>query len=307
MPSRNLYIILASILFGVLVWFSVTMSEQYQVSIAAPLEIDRVPEGRALRAPVPPALQLRLRGSGWQLASLLWTSNLTVRFPAQLFHGTHRAITRSDVAEIVAARPGIQLADMTPESVYVDLERRAKKTVPIALDCQVSFKDGYGQVGPTVITPESVTVSGAESVVRSLDAWNTVHGDFENVRTPVEADLPLAPSLTYRLVLSVARVHLRLDVEPFAEKTLSGLAVEPVAVPPNRELILIPPKIDIVARGGIKELSSLAPGDFHVTVNYRNVIADSSGMVDADVDAPSDIQVVSRKPDKLQYVVRKRL
>ncbi len=307
MPSRSLYIILASVLFGVLVWFSVAMSEQYQVSIAAPLEIERVPEGRALRTAVPPALQLRLRGSGWQLASLLWASNLTLRFPVQLFHGAHRAITRQDVAEIVAARPGIQLADMAPESGYVDLERRAEKTVPIALDCQVSFKEGYGQVGPTVISPESVTVSGAESVVRSLDGWSTAHGDFENVRSPVEADLPLAHSLTYRLTLSVARVHMRLNVEPFAEKTLSGLAVEPIAVPPNRELILIPPKIDIVARGGIKQLGSLAPGDFHVTVNYRNVIADSSGMVDADVDAPSDIQVVSKKPDKLQYVVRKRL
>src|SRR5512143_2595069 len=61
MPSRSAYIILASVLFGVLVWFSVAMSEQYQVSIAAPLQIERVPDGRALRTPVPPALQLRLR------------------------------------------------------------------------------------------------------------------------------------------------------------------------------------------------------------------------------------------------------
>jgi YbbR domain-containing protein len=295
------------VIFGVLVWFSVAMSEQYQVPVTVPLELEGIPAGKAIRTAVPPALQLKLRGTGWQLASLLWASNLRLEFSLQMFQGAKQTITRTDVAERVAARPGIQLVDMSPEYVLVELEREGSKTVPVALDCQVSFKEGYGQVGPNQVTPDSVTVSGAESLLRSVDAWSTVHGAFENVRSAVEDDLVLAPSTTFRLSLSTPRVHVRINVEPFAEKTLSGLPVEAAAVAPNRELILIPPKIDLVVRGGIKQLANVGVGDFRVSVNYRNVLADSSGTVDADVEAPSGMQVVSKKPERLQYVVRKRL
>ncbi len=307
MPPRGIHIILASVVFGILVWFSVVMSDQYQVSVTVPLEIDAIPEGRAIRTPVPPSLDLKLRGSGWQLASLLWASNLKLDFPAQALQGGRQSITRTDVAERVSARPGIQLVEMTPEVVNVELDRRGRKTVPVSLDCQASFKEGYGQVGPTMVTPESVTVTGAEALLRSMDAWNTDHTSFENIRSSVEEDIPLASSLTYRLSLSASRVHIRMTVEPFAEKTLSGLPVEAIAVAPSRELILIPPKIDIVVRGGIKQLANLGVGDFRVSVNYRNVLADSTGTVEAEVDSLSGVQVVSKKPEKLQYVVRKRL
>ena len=167
---------------------------------------------------------------------------------------------------------------------------------------------GYGFVSTvTVVTPESVVISGAETLLRTIDAWSTVHRSFGSIRAPLEADLDLAPSTTYRVALSERRVHMRLDVEPFAEKSTTGLPVGIVAGAPNRELILIPPRIDLVVRGGIKQLAVLGPGDFHVSVDYRNVLADSSGTVEADVDSPPGVQVVARKPDRLQYVVRKRL
>jgi len=76
---------------------------------------------------------------------------------------------------------------------------------------------------------------------------------------------------------------------------------------PNREVILIPPKIEIVARGGIKQLSNISPSDFRVSINYRAILTDTTGIVDPDITAPQGIQVVSRRPEHLQYVVRRRL
>jgi hypothetical protein len=307
MSFKGMHIVILSVIFGILVWFSVDISEEYQVTVQAPLKIVQIPEGKAIKSAIPPTLSLKLYGKGWQMATTLWTSNLSLSFPAQMFANGKKAITFTDVADKLSSEIGVRLVDMAPESVYVQLDREVRKTVPINLDMQVLYRDGYGEVGPTSMTPDSVTLSGAEEVLKGVYSWNTVHGYFDDVRAPLQADLALESPAPYIIQLSVSRVHISMDVEPFAEKTISGLLVETKSVAPNRELIIIPPKIDIVVRGGIRQLSTVTGNDFHVSVNYRNVIADSSGVVDADIDAPPGIQVVARKPERLQYVVRRPL
>ncbi|MBP1657949.1 MAG: hypothetical protein H6Q31_2550, partial [Bacteroidetes bacterium] len=73
-----------------------------------------------------------------------------------------------------------------------------------------------------------------------------------------------------------------------------------------RDVIFIPPKMEIVARGGIRQLASVLPVDFQIGVSYDRILADTTGAIEPDVVAPSGIQIVARKPEKLQYIVRKR-
>jgi YbbR domain-containing protein len=304
---KRIHIVIISAVFGILVWISVSMSEQYQINVSVPISIDSVPEGRSIKTPVPQSLQLKLRGDGWRLASLLLGSDMKMHFPLQSLRSGKKVITFHDVAERIAYRPGVQLIDMVPDSVFVELDRTSHRKVAVVLDYTVSFREGYGQVGPTTVSPESITVTGAETLLKTIDSWSTVRGVFENLKAPLETDLPLAPSPIYLVSLSTSSVHLRINVEPFAEKVFSGLAVEIRSVAPNREVILIPPKIEIVTRGGIKQLSNTSPSDFHLTVDYRSILADTTGIIDPDIIAPPGIQVVSRRPEHLQYVVRKRL
>ena len=307
MKRTPAHIIIVSAIFGILIWVSVSMSEQYQIAVSVPFSIDNIPEGKSIRTPVPQALQLKLRGDGWRLASLLAGADMQMHFPLQSLRSGKKAITFSDVAERLANRPGIQLLDMVPDSVFVELDRTGHRKVAVVLDYTVSFREGYGQVGPTTVIPESVTVTGAETLLRTIDSWSTVHGVFDNLKAPIETDLRLASSPIYLVSLSTSTVHLRINVEPFAEKVFSGLPVEIRSVAPNREVILIPPKIEIVTRGGIKQLSNTAPSDFHITVDYRMILADTTGVIEPDIAAPPGIQVVSRRPERLQYVVRRRL
>jgi len=47
--------------------------------------------------------------------------------------------------------------------------------------------------------------------------------------------------------------------------------------------------------------------DFQVSVPYAAILADTTGYVDPVVAAPPGVQVVTKRPEKLQYIVRKRL
>ena len=307
MKKRRLHIILGSTLFGILLWLSINMTYDYQTIVIAPLIIKNLPQGMAIRTPIPRTLQLKLRGNGWRLASQLTGRDLDCVLDLADLAPKQHAIILTDIAERIDLPIGVQAIDMKPESLFVSLERYTEKRVPVVIEPSISFRDGYGQVGSVVIQPESVTIGGAESVLRDLSAWAAGRGAFSNLRASIDTDIDITDTSTQILSLSPTAVHVTVNVQPLAEKIFAGLSVEVRGEQPNREVILIPPKIELVVRGGIEQLSSLTKNDFRATVDYNTILADTTGYTEVEVIPPSGVQVVARRPDRLQYIVRTRL
>jgi YbbR domain-containing protein len=307
MKKRRIYIIFVATLFAVLVWVSVNMSYQYQTSAAVPLIVQNLPPGKAIKTPIPRFLQIRVRGEGWRLATLAFGSDLKFVLDVNSLTPNQRMLTMNDVSERLNMPPGTVLAAMKPESLVVDLEKYAEKRIPVMLDGVVSLRDGFIQISSPTFSPESVTVGGAMSVAEKITSWNTVYTVIRDVKSSLDISIPLAAAEEYRLSFTPSEVMMHMKVEPFAEKRFSGIPVEVVSAPSDREVILIPPKIEIVVRGGIEQLSSLTPADFRASVEYAMILSDSSGTMDIDISSPPGALIVSKKPDHLQYIIRKRL
>ena len=307
MKERRIHIIIGSTLFGILLWVSINMTYDYQTTVIAPLIIRNLPEGMALRAPVPKFLQLKLKGNGWRLASQIAGRELDCVLDINSLSQRRKAIGLADIVERLNLPLGVEAIDMKPESLFVSIERSSQKRVPVVVEPNVSFRDGYGQVGAVTIKPESVTVTGAESALRRIDMWEAGKGLFTDLRASVDVDMPIGDPSTQSLSFSPDVVHVTIAVQPLAEKVFTGLPVEVRGEQPNREVILIPPKIEIVVRGGIDQLSSLTKSDFRAAVDYSIILADTTGSTEVEVIPPAGVQVVARRPDRLQYIVRTRL
>ena len=305
MKPRNLHIIIVAACLGTIIWLTVSLREQYQIAIDVPISIDGVPSGSAIRSPVPPTVHVKLRGDGWRLATLLMGPEVHLALPLESLTSGRRAVLMNELADRFAARPGIEIMDCDPETLSVDIDRRSKKSVPVAIDCSLSFDNGYGQVGRTSVVPESVSVSGAESIVRSIDAWRTDHRTFESLRSSVDEEIPLATSSPYQLAIRPAKVRVHVSVEPFAEQTFTGLTVQLLSAPADREVVFVPPKLDITVRGGIKQLAALSAADFRVTTDYSVIMTDTTGSIEPRIATPAGVQIVGVRPDRLTYIIRK--
>ncbi len=307
MKKRRIHIAITTILIGTFLWLSTNLRETYQITVTAPLSIEEVPPELAVRTPVPRLVQLKFRGDGWKLAGVLLGPGIHLRVPLSSLPPGNRILTMNDILERVSLSPGVQLVGMNPETVAVLLDHRAKKRIPVIPDVVVRFREGYGQVGSTTLSPESVTVSGAAALLDRIDRWQTTPTVFDDARVPVEEDVPLMESPEFMLECTPPVVRVRINVQPFAEKVFSGLAVELRSLPANRDVIFIPPKIEIVARGGIRQLASILPVDFQVSVEYDRIVADTTGTIEPHINTPQGVQIVARRPERLQYIVRKRL
>jgi YbbR domain-containing protein len=307
MKRRRIHIVFTTLLIGIFLWLSVNLREQYNITVSAPLSIEDVPEGMAIRTAVPQHVQLKLHGEGWRLAGLLMGPDIHVSIPFSSLPQGNRDITINQILERITLSPGIQLLRVSPDTVPVWLDRVSAKRVPVVPDLSLTFREGYGQVGTVQLMPDSVTMTGAETVLRQITEWRTAHASFEDIKAPVEAMVALAHGDGPAVQCMPPELQVRINVQPFAEKVFSGLPVELDDLPANREVILIPPKMEVVARGGIRQLASLMPVDFRVSVPFDRILADTTGSILPDVHPPSGIQVVTHRPERLQYIVRKRL
>jgi len=307
MKEKRYHIVITTVVCAVLLWGFVKLGNQYQTTVEIPIDVSDLPEGVAIRTSLPRDIQMVLRGEGWQLAALFWKSNLRYHLDLSGIGNIQKVVTIRDVSRQLDLNPGVELLDMKPESLFIAVGPYVIKKIPVRFGARVTFAEGYGLASPPTIIPESTIVGGAPSVLNALVSWNIRDTIFENLKAPVETPVALEDSTPFVLSFSPSSVIVKLDVQPFAEKTLSNLPVDIRSVPADREVILIPPKIEIVVRGGVNRLTTVAATDCKAYIKYEDVRNDTTRSLSPEIELPGGLVLIGKKPEHLQYVIRKRL
>lgn len=307
MKNRRYHIVIASVVFAVLTWVSINLRDEYTIVKLIPVVIENLREEKALKHPVPKNLAVRFRGSGWSLAALYLTSDVKYFIDASSLGPDDIVVTSRDILEHMKLPGALDFIDVKPDSLVLALDDYREVRVPVFPHIMLNFREGYGQVGEMKVTPESVIVGGAQAIVAPIVGWPTIYKRFDNVRTPVDMDVALEEPNTYSVDVLRTSVHVQVNVQSIAEKTFSDIPVTATGVPPNQEIVFIPPKMEVIVRGGIEELSKLSPSDFRAQASYEAVVSDSSESIAPTLIAPAEVKVVSRKPERFRFIIRTKL
>jgi hypothetical protein len=305
--KKKYYIVIGSVVFAVLTWISVNMRDEYTVVKHLPVILENKKEGKALKYAVPKSVSVRFRGNGWSLAGLYLSADPKYFIDLSSIGTSDFIITQKELLEHVTLPVAVQPVDVKPDTMLLALNEYQEKKISVLPRLVLDFQDGYGQVGPIRILPESITVGGSEQMTAQVLFWPTVYKKFDALHSPIDMELPLEEPENYSLDLLTQSVRLQINIQPFAEKAFSGIPLKASAVPMNREVIFIPPRMNIIVRGGIEQLAKLTIEDFEAAVSYQNLLQDSVESVIPLLTAPADVKVISRKPEKFQFIIRKRL
>ena len=305
MKNKNLHIVIFSTLFAIALWFSINMGYEYQTAVSLPLVLENVKPNRSLAKPVPPTINIKVRASGWQLLGLYFVPDARYVLDISDISSRFSFLTNKDLLERLKLPEGIRTIDIKPDTVLVVLDEKVKKTVPVEPVVTMTFREGYGVVGDLKSIPDSVTLTGAQSLLDKIDRWETDQLVFSNLKSDVNVRVGVSDSMSFGITPFPAAVAVQIDVQPIAEKTFKGIPVEVNQVQGNRLVVLIPPKIDIIVRGGIEQVAAVEQKDFSSYVDYKSILLDTTGSITPVVTTPKDIKIVRQDPERLQYVVRK--
>lgn len=301
--KRNILTISLIITFSVLLWIFVSFSGEFSITLNLPLQVVEIPAGHSISSVSSSNVSISIKGQGWQLAQHTMVRNPKYFIPCPQVFGEKEISVRNVLGFNSWLSTSLQLAEISPEKIKVKVEKTVTKKVAIIPVVALSFKSGYGLVSSVNIEPDSVEITGPESIVNEISIINT--------KSKALSDIENSESLTLDLdkrkfvTVSSEKCTISFDVQKIVDKTFDGLSVETRNIPSRYELMLSPRKVSVVLRGGISQLSKMKNEDIKVFVEFEQAINDTLGSIEPIIDYPEFISIVDVKPNRLEYIIKK--
>jgi len=312
--NRKVLIFFFFLLLSVLFWFLTALrKEDYETSISYPVRFVKFPEDKVLVNDIPDRLELTVKASGFTLLSFQLKSRLTPiyfdvnsfspnRFkndPSSLYILTSSA--KDDIARQLSSE--IEIIDIHPDTLIFTFAGRIQKLVPVIPSLDLSFEQQFMQVGPYILEPDSVTISGPEVIVDSVMSVKTESFSKSSIDESFNQELSLMA--INKIDINPVEIWLKVPVERFTEASFS-IPIEVVNLPDSLVLRTFPAKINITCQVGLSAYEALNEHLFRAIIDYGDAGSMLGSKLQVNlVKMPEYIQALNYSPKSVEYILEK--
>jgi len=186
---RNWPLKLAALALSIILWVLVASEEATSQLVEVRVEVD-LPDELALAKPAP-VLRALVTGPGRELIKL-YSNPLTIHASIPVTTQPPRwrlVVAPSDVQ--ISRNAHVSIQDVEPRALDFDLDRMARRDVPVAVRGVIEAESGFAVSRPLQLAPATVRVSGARALVLLVDSIPTEPVEIRGVTGPFERKVPL--------------------------------------------------------------------------------------------------------------------
>ncbi len=301
--KKNLHIIIISVIFSIILWISISLSNDYYTTVQIPIRLINFPKGYTTGTSIPNDISVKLKGKGWKLITVELGVESNYLIPVRKKVGKITVNLYNYLVENHWLSSNVEVINISPDTLSFFVEKTVKRKLPIVTALNLDYKAGYGLASPVKIAPDFTLVTGPASYLKAMKEVPTEDISMENLDNKIIKQIPLKniPGMKYQ----TGKVLVTLDVEKIVDRNIDNLFVKVIDVPKDRNVILLPGRITVTIRGGVEILGRINTSDFNAFVNYREVVLDTLGSVSPHVDIPPNVSLLSVKPERLGYIIKK--
>lgn len=300
--SKKLNIFIASIVFSIILWASISLSDSYYTNIEVKLTLTNFIDGYTTGSNIPEKVKLRVRGQGWRLVSINVGPETEFRVSVSRDSGQQNISLYNYLEANRWLLSDVDIINLSPDSLNFFVERIMTRKLPVASGLNLDFKPGYDLASDIILQPDSVIVQGPLSYLRTKKEIRTENKSLGVLDSKINTEVTLEKLTGFEY--STNLVDVTLDVQRIVDKQFENIQVDVLDIPTGREVVLLPNKININLRGGIEILGKLKPDQFRAYVKYKTLVDDTTGSVIPEIILPKNISLQFTKPDRLRYVIR---
>jgi YbbR domain-containing protein len=277
-PFRHLGLKVVALVCASLLWLTVAGEHIVERNLRVPVEFRNIPQQLEVVGDPPENVDVRLRGSSALLSRLVPGEVVAVVDLQQARPGPRLFHIRP---EQVRSPYGVEVAQVIPSTLGIELERTARRIVPVIAPTDGDPAPGF-VVGPITAEPATVEIEGPESRVKKLASAMTesitVSGAREKVRDVVAVGLidsavRLVKPQDVTVIVEVLPAPIERELRGVlvrARNLGSGLAAPRIS--PDRVMLSVRGRrealsdVDASTVDTFVDLAGLGPGQYNLRV-----------------------------------------
>ena len=255
-PFRNLGLKVLAIALASLLWLTVAGQHIVERSVRVPLEFRNMPTSLQIVGNTPDTIDVRVRGSSAVLTRLQPGEIVAVLDVSGARTGSRLFQVR---AGEVRAPFGVEVTQVVPSTLTLELERSASRKVPImpAVDGQPA--PGY-VVGTKTVEPASVEIIGPESRVRQISEATTEPVSIKDARARVRDTVNVGVIDSSVRLVQPQTAQVTIDVWPApVERRVADVPIRWRNLPAGLSAQLSPNLTSVTVRGTKELVDGLRP------------------------------------------------
>lgn len=253
-PFRNARLKVLALLLSAVLWFTVAGEHVVERSLRVPLEFRNMPESLDIVGNAPDSVDVRLRGSSAVLSRVQPGEITAVLDLAAARAGSRLFPIRADE---VRAPFGIEVSQVIPSTIALDLEKSARRHVPVVPATDGSPAPGY-VIGRVSAEPATVEIIGPESRIRQIAEATTEPVSVKDARAPVRDGVSVGVVDASVRLVHPQNVNVTVEIWPApVERQVTDVPIRYRNLQSGLRASLTPQLAHVSVRGSKETLATL--------------------------------------------------
>ncbi len=220
--SKDLFLKLASLCLGTLVWYFVVGADQVDMNIKIPIEVINLPEDMVIYNQYQKELNLTVRGprsimQGLRERNISKSIDLSKEVPDTI-------VVQIDSASIPLPS-GITIQQLQPANITLSIDQLVQKEIPIHVVTDGEVKPGYS-LTEIILNPDKIHVSGPKTIIDPQLALKTYTIKLAELKESATLPVHLNLSPDFIRLIGETTVVAKLKVqENIVKKTVDKVLI----------------------------------------------------------------------------------
>lgn len=280
-------------------WFVVNLNRDFNVTLELPVQISTVADDQIISSDVPDTVFVSVTGEGWNLISI--------------YNNPPRVLLNSQGGEVInvadqirnqtSALNEMNILQVEPSVVSIETEPKDEKQVPLINRITINPREQYGVVGDPVLTPDSVQVTGARSVLENINEWTTKELSLNDINNDIKRDVPLSDAEN-GLIVSPSSAMLTAEIAEFTEAEVR-VPIRTRNLPSGEAVTFNPSFVTVLFDVPIEQYSTVeGTRPFIAYVDYSVLQEDDTGRISPRIEVQEveyNLRLRTFQPPRVSY------
>jgi hypothetical protein len=263
--NKNGIAFLISWLFALILWLLTSLNAERTMEVSLRLSFEHVPHQVRIKGPIEP-ITLSVKGQGLELFRFLRRSKRqTFKVDYESVRDGRWTPQLTELNRSLGFNENIRLLTFEPEYISIDSKSLYFKKLPIRVDNQMSYSQGYDSISPARLSRDSVILYAAQPIPASVKYIATEPIKLKKITKTVNTTLRLRTPSLPDAKLAFNQIEYRLEVDQIIANEIE-ISIQQLGFPANT--LLIPATLKVRYLVAARDFQDVQHNDFKASVTW---------------------------------------